>query len=412
MALIISAHLNAQTDNKYHALLAQAGLFHVQGNPEKAILKFEQALNIKKLDALNLYKLAGVYSLAQQSDQAFQTLEQSIDAGWTEADRLISDPYFDFLKNKFSERWKQIVIRAHDVETKYEKTLKYPELRRQINMMTLKDQELRFRKIQAKDSEKLRKLNTEIDSSDLRNLREAKAILKTYGWPARSDVGKDGQNNYWLIVQHADQDILFQKWALAEMKKNKTTNEIDLENYAFLHDRVQCNLNYRQRYGTQVNWTNHGQAISFRPILKEDAVNERRKSLGLLPLEIYALNYGFDYAAISSAQAAESERNDQIATKKLIDSAKSSYKIKEFQKAYDYYNKASTIMGGMSDEKISEAAILFAEIYNETHEEQYREIALDFLTLVYYRDKLDKELKSKKEFHSFHDHDRWKQIIK
>jgi hypothetical protein len=412
LVFAVCAQLNAQTDYKYQSLIAEAGLLHLQKKPDKAIAKFEEALNIKKLDALNLYKLAGVYSLAHQSGKAFYTLEKSIDMGWTEANRLTSDPYFQFLKTEFPERWEQMVIKAHDVENKYAKTLKYPELRRQINQMTLIDQELRFRKIQTNDPEEIRKLNAQIDSSDLRNLGEAKAILKTYGWPRLSDVGKDGQNNFWLIVQHADQDIPFQKWALAEMKKHKATDEIDLENYAFLYDRVQCNLNYRQRYGTQVNWSSNGQANSFRPILNEDVVNERRKSLGLLPLDIYALNYGFAYTAISTAQASENERDDQIETKKLIDSAKSAYQTKEFQNAYDYYNKASTIMGGMSDDQNSEAALLFAEIYNLTHEDQYREIALDFLTLAFYRDKLNSSLKTKSEFDSFHDHDRWKQIVK
>ncbi len=197
------------------------------------------------------------------------------------------------------------------------------------------------------------------------------------------------------------------------MEKYRNSKEIDLENYAFLYDRVQCNLNYRQLYGTQVNWTQNGLATSFRPILEENAVNERRKSLGLQPLNIYALNYGFTYQEISSKAAAENEQKDQLETKKRIDTAKSSYKIGEFQKVYDYYNSASTITGGMSEKHNYEAALLFAKIYNRTQEEQYREIALDFLTLAYYRGKLNvKKLKSKSEFESFYNHNRWNSIVK
>ncbi|MNY64678.1 hypothetical protein D3C86_2018230 [compost metagenome] len=83
--------------------------------------------------------------------------------------------------------------------------------------------------------------------------------------------------------------------ALAKMEKLVGTKEIDLENYAFLYDRVQCNLNYKQTYGTQVNWTKNGKASSFRPIIKEDSADKRRADFGLLPLKIYALNYGFQY---------------------------------------------------------------------------------------------------------------------
>lgn len=410
--LFISIHLNAQTERIYESLIAEAGLLHLQKDYNKAIQKFEKALSIKNLDALNLYKLASAYSLANKSDKAFYYIEQAIENGWTEADLLITDPYFNNLKNEFHERWNQIEIKAYNSENKYEATLKYPQLRRQINLMALQDQKLRFRKVQTNDNDELQKINEAINISDFQNLNKAKEIIKTYGWPGISDIGKDGENNFWLIVQHADQDIKFQKLALSEMEKHIKTKEIDLENYAFLYDRVQCNLNYRQLYGTQVIWTQNGQANGFRPILKENLVNSRRKSLGLLPLDLYALNYGFSYNEISSKEALENERKDKIETEKLINAAKLFYKTGTFQKTYDYYNTASTIMDGMSDEQSYEAAVVFAKIYNINHEEQYRGIALDFLTLEHYRNKLDKiKLKTKKEFKSFYKQDRWISLI-
>ncbi len=402
----------AQVD-KYEELIAQAGLFHLQKEHSKAIEKFEEALSVKSLDALNSYKLAGAYSLAGNSDQAFYYLNQAIEIGSTEADLLAIDSYFDTLRNNFPEKWKQLELKANEKEKQYEKKLKLPELRRQINSMTYEDQKLRMKRIQTADSEEIQLLNQQINTSDLRNLNEARKIIKQNGWPKISDIGKDAQNNFWLIVQHADQDVRFQKWALSEMEKYLRTNEIDLENYAFLHDRVQCNLNYKQLYGTQVIWTQNGMANGFRPILKENLVDKRRKSLKLLPLRIYALTYGFDYQQISSRQAKVNENRDLKLTKQLVDSAKTSYKEKEFQKTYDYYNTASAIMGGMNEEQNYEAAVLFAKIYNSTNEEQYRSIALDFLTLQYYRGKLKhKKLMSQKEFKSFYDQERWIEIVK
>lgn len=402
----------AQVD-KYEELIAQAGLFHLQKEHRKAIEKFEEALSIKRLDALNSYKLAGAYSLARNSDKAFYYLNQAIEIGFTEADLLAIDSYFDTLKDNFSEKWKQLELKAREKEKQYEKTLKLPELRRKINSMTFEDQKLRLKRIQTTNSEEIQLLNQQINISDLRNLNEARKIIKQNGWPKISDVGRDGQNNFWLVVQHADQDVRFQKWALSEMEKHLKTNEIDLENYAFLHDRVQCNLNYKQLYGTQVIWTQNGMASNFRPILKENLVDKRRKSLKLLPLKIYALTYGFNYKEISSKQAKVNDDRDLELTKQLIDSAKTSYKAKEFQKTYDYYNTASAIMGGMNEQQNYEAAILFAKIYNSTNEEQYRSISLDFLTLQYYREKLKhKKLMSQKEFKSFYNQERWIEIVK
>jgi len=78
------------------------------------------------------------------------------------------------------------------------------------------------------------------------------------------------------LAQHADDDPEFQQAALAAMQKLKKTGEINLDNYAFLYDRVQYNLNYRQWYGTQVNWTAHGKANGFRPIADEAGVDRSR----------------------------------------------------------------------------------------------------------------------------------------
>lgn len=247
---------------------------------------------------------------------------------------------------------------------------------------------------------------------DFKNLSTAKEILKSNGWPKISEIGKDGAHNFWLIVQHADQDILFQKSALHEMEKLKGTNELDMENYAFLYDRVQCNLNYKQLYGTQVNWTKNGEASSFRGIVNEHEVDKRRMALKLLPLAIYALNYGFEYTLPTAVEALKRAKNDTENTFNLINEAKNHYQTKEFQKVYDNYNSASMILGGMTSAQNFEAATLFANIYNQITEEQYRSISLDFLGLNYLRgDLIKKDLLSNKEFRSFYSEKRWKEMI-
>ncbi|MEZ0131302.1 DUF6624 domain-containing protein, partial [Flavobacterium sp. LBUM151] len=286
------------------------------------------------------------------------------------------------------------------------------DLRKRINLMTIQDQKLRFAKSQTNNPNELEVLNQQINDSDFKNLNEAKEIIKKYGWPKISEIGKDGQNNFWLIVQHADQDILFQKLALSKMEKLIGTKEIDLENYAFLYDRVQCNLNYKQLYGTQVNWTQNGKASGFRPIIKEDLADKRRAEFKLLPLKIYALNYGFKYKNISFEEARKNDQKDLNDALELIKEATKAYETKEFQKVYDDYNNASMILGGMSDLQNYEAAVLFAKIYNQNGEEKYRSISLDFLTLLFFRGNLiKKKVLNQTEFKSFYTEKRWLDII-
>ncbi|MCV2485308.1 hypothetical protein OD917_10260 [Flavobacterium sp. SH_e] len=403
---------NAQTNLGYEKLIAEASLLHLQKDYKNAILKLEKAFLLKEPDALNAYKAAGMYSLAQNEAKAFKYLNIALNKGWTEAEQLSIDPYFEFLRAKYPYKWQTIKQNAQLKEQQYEKKLKLPELRKQINAMGIADQKIRYWKIQTSDPTLSNEIQQKINDLDFKNLSTAKEILKNNGWPKISEIGKDGAHNFWLIVQHADQDILFQKAALHEMDKLKGTKELDMENYAFLYDRVQCNLNYKQVYGTQVNWTQNGEASSFRGIIKENEADKRRNEFGLLPLKIYALNYGFKYTIPTAEEALKKDKEDTESTLNLINEAKKYYEAKEFQKVYDNYNNASMILGGMTSEQNFEASELFAKIYNQTNEEQYRSISLDFLSLNYLRGDLDKKvLLSNKEFNTFYSENRWKDIV-
>jgi len=356
--------------------------------------------------------VAGIYSLNQDSEKAFQYLKTSLFSGWTEADWLLFDPYFDYLRTKNPEEWKEIETTAVTQEKQYEKTLKLPALRKEINLMCLNDQKLRYKKSQNKDENLIKIIDQQINEADSFNLIQAIKIVKKYGWPKLSDIGKDGQNNLWLIVQHADQDVLFQNEALSEMEKLIGTKELNMENYAFLYDRVQCNLNYKQLYGTQVIWSGNGEASGFRPMIREDLANERRENLDLEPLEIYSLIYGFSYKPIDSKEAEKRESIYNSQVKELLNNAKKAYNVKEFQKTYDDYNTASTFLGGMSNNDNLEASILFSKIAKVDKDEKYKGIALDFLDLLYLRGKLTKNMLLKQsDFKILYQEQRWIDLL-
>lgn len=408
LGLVLFLCTQAQPDSVYQQCIARAGLFHLQKDAGNAIPLFEKAFRLQPPDALNAYKAAGVYSLANDTAKGFYYLHLALTAGWTEADMLALDPYFDNLRKADPQKWKQAEAKAFAAEKQYEQGLKMPALRKQINGMTITDQRLRFARIQAVSKEEKRKLNRDIHLSDSANRVQAQSIIRRYGWPKMSAIGKDGQNNLWLIVQHADDDVLFQQTALAAMQQLKGTREINPENYAFLYDRVQCNLNYKQLYGTQVNWSEHGKASGFRSIAHEDGVDQRRKAIGLLPLRIYALTYGFEYNNITAAQARQREAAGRAYIQGLTDSAGYFYKNRDFQKVYDTYNTASMMQGGMNNAANYEAALLFARIAAQDTNNQYKSIALDFLNLLYQRHALSrKKLQSEPAFKILYKEPRW-----
>jgi len=410
--LIQISSIYAQDKKSADDYLATASLYHLQKDHVNAISNFELAFKIKPPDALNAYKAAGAYSLDSNVKMSTYYLQKAIQIGWTETPWLMNDPYFEYLKKTEPHLWNKLVAEAREKELAYEKTLRLPGLREKINLMVLSDQQLRYKKIQTKDKKELKAINLEIAETGKKNLAEVKNILNTYGWPKISEIGKDAQNNLWLITQHADHDIRFQEEALKKMKLLLKSHELILENYAFLTDRVLCNLNYLQEYGTQVNWTNHGMASGFRSIRNEWDVDNRRKKLGLTNLATYSLNYGFKYERKTEEQYKYTQKQIKQQVKKLIDTALIAFKKGNFLSTYDSYNSASTFSEGMSNAENFKAAIVFAMIAAKEKDQRYKDIAFDFLNLLHLRNKLKKNsLSLMDQFNVLHDDPRWVKLL-
>lgn len=54
--------------------------------------------------------------------------------------------------------------------------------------------------------------------------------------------------NYWLLAQHCDFDIRFQREALVNIERYMGRESSE---YKYIYDRVSCNMYGRQKYGTQ-----------------------------------------------------------------------------------------------------------------------------------------------------------------
>ncbi|MEO1711816.1 MAG: DUF6624 domain-containing protein [Bacteroidota bacterium] len=113
-----------------------------------------------------------------------------------------------------------------------------------------------------------------------------KQYLNTEGYPGFDRVGEESSSNFWLMVQHCDEDLDFQKQVLRALKMEVDRENASGSNYAYLYDRVQINQGLEQSYGTQLDYSWDGQAFA-RPVRDSLAVNERRLALGLEPLEDY-----------------------------------------------------------------------------------------------------------------------------
>jgi hypothetical protein len=112
-------------------------------------------------------------------------------------------------------------------------------------------------------------------------------IFNQYGYPGYDLVGKKGSNHFWLMVQHCDKNPDFQRKILTAMKKEVDKGNADPKNFAYLTDRVNLNTGHKQLYGTQVTYNLSTCQAFPRPVADSSALDERRKQVGLEPINVY-----------------------------------------------------------------------------------------------------------------------------
>lgn len=127
-------------------------------------------------------------------------------------------------------------------------------------------------------------LKRRLEDADSQNLTWLKEVVTKQGWPSKSLVGGQGAKDAWLLVQHADTDREFQQKCL-DLMKTLPKDEVDPRDTAYLTDRVLVGTGKKQVYGTQIIFMN-GKLIP-NSIENPDQVDERRKAIGMEPLQEY-----------------------------------------------------------------------------------------------------------------------------
>jgi hypothetical protein len=165
-------------------------------------------------------------------------------------------------------------------------------LARKINRMAREDSAMR------KGHKKGELLDARVDQ---KNTAALKMIIKQYGWPTISLVGKMASFNAWLIAQHADHDRKFQKTVLKLLKKiNSESRDINPANIAYLTDRLLVAKKKNQRFGTQFDFDAKGR-LKLHPIQNRMAVDALRKKYNLSPIRNF-LDMAEDFNAKQKQQ--------------------------------------------------------------------------------------------------------------
>jgi DNA-binding PucR family transcriptional regulator len=166
----------------------------------------------------------------------------------------------------------------------------HPALRLELLTMVEADQQARHRLMAAFQAGSQPDAATvaHLQAVDEANLTRLKQIVQAHGWPDERMVGDDGRSAVFLLVQHADRDVPFQKEYLDWLERAFRAGELPAEagqDVALLTDRVRTNEGRPQLYGMQVEI--QGGQMMVKPIEDEANVDRRRAALGLPPLAEY-----------------------------------------------------------------------------------------------------------------------------
>lgn len=154
-----------------------------------------------------------------------------------------------------------------------------PQLREQLLEMARIDQEARVGDWSPSMIERMLAV-------DAANLPQIKRIVADHGGlPGARQVGADGVSAAWLLVQHADRDVDFQRQVLDGIMPQVEGGEVSAHDFALLTDRVLVNAGRPQRYGSQLAAID-GQ-WQPKPMEAPEQVDQRRAALGQMPLADY-----------------------------------------------------------------------------------------------------------------------------
>lgn len=139
--------------------------------------------------------------------------------------------------------------------------------------MLVKDQDLRRKR-----------MNT--FSVDRENLLALQQIIQKHGWPTYLLVGKKGAHAAWILVQHADSSLSFQKHCLVLLRHALDQNQANPMHLAYLTDRILVHQRKKQLYGTQF-YLDKNRVFRPRPIAQETTLDQRRLKMDLPPFKKY-----------------------------------------------------------------------------------------------------------------------------
>lgn len=275
-----------ESDYRAGIVMPKRDSLQLKGEFDKSLSGILQILDTAKFISIyDIYNIAVNYSKLGQIDSAFTYLYRYIKV--SRDDRIIIfDQAFDTLR-QFAQ-WDSIVKRIEYYYTSILPPTTNKELALQLFYLGIEDQKYRVCLpslsqgfIESDSSEIFFILKYIIQ--DKINTIALEEIIKKYGFPSISLVGKLASSNAFLVLQHSGKIRKYYKLVKQLCEKRNFNSS----NFAYLTDRHLMIKNKKQIYGTQFFFSDKtekkypGKVILY-PTKDFKNINERRKEIGLI----------------------------------------------------------------------------------------------------------------------------------
>lgn len=163
------------------------------------------------------------------------------------------------------------------------------ELANKIDSLYQDDQKFRFEFVKLSrekaSGERLDSIKMIIKEKDSSNLVSVIQLIDKYGWLTPQDIGFQGVQALFLIIQHADLNTQKKYYPLI-LKAEKEGNMLSA-NVALLEDRIAVREGRPQTYGSQGYYDSSKKKTFIYPLVDPKNLDELRKSRGLGPMKDY-----------------------------------------------------------------------------------------------------------------------------
>lgn len=275
----------------YHEHIAAAENLYKQGDYAASASRYSAAFEAFgwKGYTPDRFNAARSWAMAGVPDSAYRIAEK---AGYDDLDALTVEPAFSSLRAQ--PRWAELCQRVKANQPTM------PELSKELQVILVEDQ--RYRSMMDSvntrfgwNSDEMQGLLKTMIQVDSANTVQVSQILDTYGWLGDKEVGIQGNQAIFLVIQHADIDV--QEKYLPMMRDAQKAGKARGADLALLEDRVLMRNGKKQIYGSQLSTDSKTNQTYFFPIEDVDRVDERRAAVGLQPMAEYAQYFGITWDA-------------------------------------------------------------------------------------------------------------------